>query len=226
MDYVANQHEYELQPYFMSYVLDAAQKTGWQDKGLEMIDRWREGIDTSTHTLKENWRERTDFGYSGDYSHAWGGAPLRWLSANVLGISPGTPGFASISICPYSGEKLKWAKGRVPVGKNALLYVSWEKKQDGFSFEYTIPSGRIARFHIPETLEKHGWLVDGSKFTGVGPIRLAAGKHVVRCIIQAAGARVAYLFPFAVGKCYAAVLEGLRFYQFQLNDLREAAGLE
>ncbi|HEY4289649.1 MAG TPA: alpha-L-rhamnosidase N-terminal domain-containing protein [Puia sp.] len=184
MDYVATQHEYELQPYFMFYVLDAAQKAGWQDRGLEMIDRWRGGIDTSTYTLKENWRDKTDFGYSGDYSHAWGGAPLRWLSVNVLGISPGTPGFSSVSIHPYCGERLKWAKGWVPVGEKASVYVSWKKQHDGFSFTYTIPSGRIARFYIPGALEKNKWFVDGRKFTGGGPLSLAAGKHVIRCIHQ------------------------------------------
>jgi alpha-L-fucosidase len=179
MDYVVTQKEYELQPYFMSYVLGAVRTVGWQDRGLELIDRWRNGIDTSTYTLKENWRDKTDFGYNGDFSHAWGGAPLRWLSGNILGISPETPGYAQIAIRPYSGDQLHWAKGAVPVGKGESVLVSWKKKTGGFYFEYTIPAGKTAHFYIPASLEGQEWSVDGRICTRFGSIVLTAGKHIV-----------------------------------------------
>jgi len=179
MDYVLKQKEYELQPYFMSYVLGAAQNVGWEDRGLEMIDRWRKGIDTGTYTLKENWQDKTDFGYNGDYSHAWGGAPLRWLSGNILGITPEAPGYASIAIHPYTGEKLDWAKGTVPVGAKLSIKVSWEKRAGVYHFDYIIPAGKTARFYIPESLRGKGWMVDGSRYTETGPILLKAGKHSI-----------------------------------------------
>jgi hypothetical protein len=180
MDYVITQKEYQLQPYFMSYVLGAEKELRKFDTGLELINRWHNGIDTSTFTLKENWQDKTDLGYAGDLSHAWGGSPLRYLSQNVLGISPGVPGFTNIAIHPYIGEKLSWAKGSVPVGEKGVVKVSWKKKAGGYYFEYTIPLNKTATFYIPEEYSKYNLIVDNKRYkTDSGTFTLAAGKHTI-----------------------------------------------
>ncbi len=117
MNYVVSQKEYQLQPYFMSYVLAAFHHVNEIDAGLRQVGLWKNGIDSSTYTLKENWDDKTEDGYTGDFSHAWGGSPLLFLSQNILGVSPASPGFKKIKIVPYVGEKsllqavrCRWAK--------------------------------------------------------------------------------------------------------------------
>jgi alpha-L-rhamnosidase len=181
MNYIATQNEYELQPYFMSYVLQAAKKTNHIDVGLELINRWKNGIDTSTYTLKENWQDQTSFGYGGDFSHAWGGSPLRYLSQNVLGIAPGKAGYAMIEIHPYTGEKIDWARGAVPVNDKDVVAIWWEKKDGEYTFEYAIPAKRNAVYHVPEGFKKYSIMVDGKKeTTWKNAIVLKPGKHVIQ----------------------------------------------
>lgn len=150
LNYAITQNEYELQPYFMWYVLNSLQSIGAIDQGLDLINRWKNGIDTATYTLKENWRDKTEFGYGGDYSHAWGGAAMYFLSRNILGISPGKPGYESIAIHPYTGKRVHWGKGSVPLNKQQVVQVEWKERDGvGYEFTYTIPRGRRAAFHIP-----------------------------------------------------------------------------
>lgn len=178
MNYVATQNEYELQPYFMSYVLQAAKRINCVDLGLELINRWKNGIDTSTYTLKENWQDQTDFGYGGDFSHAWGGSPLRYLSQHILGIAPASPGYTTIAIYPYTGSKMEWARGSVPVNDKDIVEVSWQKKNGGYNFDYSVPLQKKAVFYVPEALKNYAITVDGKKYPAVpGSIVLKPGRH-------------------------------------------------
>jgi hypothetical protein len=195
MDYVSTQKEYELQPYFMSYVLGAVHQTGRTDLALSLMERWRKGVDTTTWTLKENWQDRTASGYSGDYSHAWGGAALRWLSQDVLGVSPESPGCDTIAIHPYVGEKITWAKGVVPLGvkgvtkagmetgTNTGIKVSWKKVSGGCSFEYDLPVRGTAIFYIPREWGAGRLLVDGKAVApGTRSFVMAGGLHRVEAL--------------------------------------------
>ncbi len=50
MNYIVTQKEYQLQPYFMSYVLAALNHIDQIDRGLEQVDLWKNAIDTATYT--------------------------------------------------------------------------------------------------------------------------------------------------------------------------------
>ena len=180
MKYVIDQNSYELQPYFMWYVLSALQSVGSIDEGLDLINRWRNGIDTTTFTLKENWRDKTEFGYGGDYSHAWGGAAMYFLSRNTLGIYPEEAGYKTIGIQPYTGDRLEWAEGKVPVGKGSVIDVKWRKQKDGkLKFNYIIPVGRRATLHVPQEWSARNILLNGREVGKQDVIRLVGGKHEI-----------------------------------------------
>lgn len=163
MRYVVTQQDYELQPYFMAYVLAAMSKLNKTDEGLELVDRWKNGIDTSTYTLKENWQDLSATGYRGDYSHAWGGSPLLFCSVNLLGITSYSPGYAQIAIRPYDGSTIEWASGAVPVGDNELVEVDWKKTAKTSKWEYRLPANRTAVLQLPESWRSKKIRINGKK---------------------------------------------------------------
>ncbi|WP_290797183.1 alpha-L-rhamnosidase C-terminal domain-containing protein [Flavihumibacter sp. UBA7668] len=163
IDYVVTQNEYELQPYFMSYVLASLTKLGKTDEGLEQVDKWKFGIDTSTYTLKENWQEISATGYRGDYSHAWGGAPLLFLSTNLLGVTPYSSGYRQITIHPYEGNKINWANGKVPIGNNEVVEVDWSKEKVKSRWKYNLPSNRTGILRMPESWRNKQIYINGKK---------------------------------------------------------------
>jgi alpha-L-rhamnosidase len=184
LDYVVTQQKYELQPYFMFYVLDAIQHAGrFEDLGLAFIDKWKNAIDLTTYTLKENWRQETDFGYSGDFSHAWGGSPLYYLSRNVLGVTPESPGYEKIAIRPLVSERLTWAKGKVPVGDSQVVSISWEKMgETGYRYRIEIPEGREAVFYYPEAFIGLVIKINGEPQNEKSKVTdLLAGSYVIEC---------------------------------------------
>jgi hypothetical protein len=143
MDYVLHQKDIDLQPYFTFFVLSALSHINqFGTKGLELMKKWENGIDPETFTLKETWQDVTATGYRGDYSHAWGGSPLYFLSQEILGVRPAKPGFRVIEIAPFVSDQITWAKGCVPVNEKAVLDISWEKvNKSTYQFNIVIPQG-------------------------------------------------------------------------------------
>ena len=45
--------------------------------------------------------------------HGWAAGPTAWLSEHVLGITPATPGCATLRVKPRLGD-LEWAQGAYP----------------------------------------------------------------------------------------------------------------
>ncbi|MDP9079995.1 MAG: alpha-L-rhamnosidase N-terminal domain-containing protein [Bacteroidota bacterium] len=182
MNYVVTQKDYQLQPYFMSYVLAGLHHTDQIDEGLRQVGLWKNGIDTSTYTLKENWNDKTDDGYTGDYSHAWGGSPLLFLSQSILGISPAGPGFRKIKIMPYAGEKITFAKGAVPVGKNTKVKISWRSDANKtYIYNVVIPKEHSAEYFHPVEFRNWKISVNGKKVSYTPqPLLLNKGNYTVR----------------------------------------------
>ncbi len=182
MKYVVTQKEYELQPYFMSYVLAAFNHTGRIDEGLKQVDLWKNAIDTSTYTLKENWNDKTADGYNGDYSHAWSGSPLLYLSQNVLGISPDKPGYGSIMVKPYAGGRLKWGKGVVPVGNNKTVSVDWKFiNKKTYVYQLDIPANHQGVLLNPNEFQQWNISINGkAEKYSVSPRALKSGRYVIK----------------------------------------------
>jgi hypothetical protein len=129
------------QPYFMYFILDALDHCGLFEKyGVDQMKRWK--IYEDTQTYREDWD-------AGDYSHAWGGAPLIELSACILGVKPMSPGFGHISIRPHPSG-LKWAKGAVPT-PHGPIKVEWKISDGKFTMDVDIPKGCEADIELPST---------------------------------------------------------------------------
>jgi len=173
MDYVINQRSIDLQPYFMFFVLDAVEHIGqFSGIGLELLKKWGNGINKETYTLKENWQDITETGYGGDYSHAWGGSPLYFMSKNILGIKSGTGNFKEIEIRPFLSNNINWAKGRVPHIRGDCIEVSWSNEKDScYIYNLDIPPGITAFLDIPVELRERDFTINNKSYAKT-PVRL------------------------------------------------------
>lgn len=79
--------------------------------------------------------------------HPWGAGVTKWLSEEVLGIKPTSPGFATFDIVPHLGRNLTYVSGNTPTLKgniSASFNVS-----TGIS-SITSPAGTVGRIGIPK----------------------------------------------------------------------------
>ena len=182
LDYIINQKTIDLQPYFMFFVLSAVEHTGhFNTIGLELLKKWEKGVDHETFTLKENWQDVTDTGYGGDYSHAWGGSPLYFMSRNILGVKPGIPGFKEIEISPFINDKIHWAKGRIPLTQGNNLEINWKRENDKkYVFTIEIPDNFKAFMVIPENPEIRNFQINHKKYPkSLKRIQLVSGNYEI-----------------------------------------------
>ncbi|MFZ1290082.1 MAG: alpha-L-rhamnosidase C-terminal domain-containing protein [Melioribacteraceae bacterium] len=165
INYVISQDKIDLQPYFTYYVLSAiVHIKKFNSYGLNLLYKWKNGIDIETYTLKENWQNETEFGYVGDYSHAWGGSPLYFMSSIILGITPEKPGYKIIRFTPFVNEKITWAKGEVPIDNINKVEVNWEKEGNSI-YKYTIkiPKNYSAVLVHPEEFDEYFYSINNIK---------------------------------------------------------------
>ncbi|MBK7106285.1 MAG: hypothetical protein IPH62_13470 [Ignavibacteriae bacterium] len=181
LNYVLNQNEIELQPYFTYFVLSAIEHIEkFETDGLKLIDKWKNGIDLETYTLKENWNDETEFGYKGDYSHAWGGSPLYFMSKNILGISTELSGFEKIKIKPFVSEEINWAKGDIPINQTQKVEVNWERKDSSiYKYEITIPENYYGILYHPTKYKLYNFILNNKSCSSTKPTELSEGKHKI-----------------------------------------------
>jgi hypothetical protein len=185
MDYVIQQEEIDLQPYFMYFVLSALSHIGRFDSdGLTYINKWENGIDLETYTLKENWQDTTEFGYSGDFSHAWGGSPMYFMSGKILGITPEKPGYKVVRFVPYVSDYLQWAKGTVPLNNGNIVSVFWERSgRTRYRYQIKIPPNYTAILYNPDRLNLYDLQVNDRNYGKAHcPVELPFGEHIITYI--------------------------------------------
>jgi len=141
------------QPYFMHFVFVALNRAGLFDEfGTAQIRRWT--IENDTQSFREMWG-------NGDYSHAWECTPLFQMSGVILGITPLSPGFHTVSIAPRTCD-LAWAKGVVPT-PDGRIEVSWTRSNTRFDLKANLPLGSPEELQIPIPLEARKF--DGGRQT-------------------------------------------------------------
>jgi len=79
-------------------------------------------------------------------SHPWGGGVTAWLSHDILGITPATPGYATVDVFPRLGRTLRWVSGTVPT-PHGDVSVAYDGESGHGSLR--IPAGSRGRFGIP-----------------------------------------------------------------------------
>ncbi|MEI6323042.1 MAG: L-rhamnose/proton symporter RhaT [bacterium] len=131
---------WDVTPYFMHFVFNALDQADLFSKyGVEKMHEYK--VISETQTVREMGPER------GDYSHGWIASPTYQMPSKILGISPSSPGFATIEIKPKLCG-LTWAKGSVPT-PHGNVDVSWKVVNGKFTMDVRIPAGTTSRIEIP-----------------------------------------------------------------------------
>jgi len=156
------------QPWFMHWVFQAIDHAGLFDKyGTEQMRRWK--VLRDTRSFSETWS-------GGDKSHGWCSSPLVQMSSRILGVSPASPGFKTITIRPQLCD-LTWAKGTVPTPQGNVA-VSWKREGNKLSLDVTVPEGAKADIILPtERFSQPRVTVNGTPATGT--IRVKAGRSQI-----------------------------------------------
>jgi alpha-L-rhamnosidase len=79
-------------------------------------------------------------------AHPWGGGVTAWLSHDILGIKPTSPGYDTVDVFPRPGRTLTWVSGSVPTPHGP---VSAKFDIEPGRGEVHIPVGARGRIGIP-----------------------------------------------------------------------------
>lgn len=79
--------------------------------------------------------------------HPWGGGVVKWLSEEVAGIKPVSPGFKEYAIVPHLGRSLTWVKGAVPTPHGEI---GMSINVDSGEMSMSAPAGTTGRLGIPK----------------------------------------------------------------------------
>ena len=125
-----------ISPYFNTYLLDALSLLNHQPQALDWLRTYwggmlAEGATTFWEAYDLRWPKTNPHlslqadGTSGFFvslAHGWSSGPTAWLSENVLGVTPTSPGYATASIAPQL-LGLDWARGAVPTPHGPISVV-------------------------------------------------------------------------------------------------------
>jgi hypothetical protein len=114
-------------PYFNAYVLDAMSATKHRREALDWIRSYwggmlAEGATSFWESYDLRWPKNNPHlslqadgttGYFVSMAHGWSSGPTAWLTENVLGITPTSPGYDTVAIKPDL-LGLDYANGSVP----------------------------------------------------------------------------------------------------------------
>ena len=131
-------------PYMEYYVLEALCKMGEYEAARDRIkDRYEGMVSEDYSTLWEFWNS-----WQGTMNHAWSGGPLVIMSKHFAGIAPIEAGYEKVKIDPQYAlsDSLTCT---VPSVKG-LITLSYEKADDGYSINLTLPEDVKADLYIPE----------------------------------------------------------------------------
>lgn len=120
---VADKNIIQCTVYYRFYLNQAMKKAGLGDKYLEMLTPWHDMLAIGLTTFAEKPEpSRSD-------CHAWSASPNYDLLATVLGVTPSSPGFKTVSIAPHPGN-LEYVEGQIPCPQG-LIKVSLKKLTGG-----------------------------------------------------------------------------------------------
>lgn len=84
----------------------------------------------------------------GSLSHGWSAGATALLTEQVLGVTPGRPGYRRYEVAPHPGS-LRWARGRIPTPAGAIE-VSWRVQQGRrFTLALHAPAGTVGTLALP-----------------------------------------------------------------------------
>ncbi len=146
-------------PFNQFYVLQAMGRLGSHDDALVTVgDTWGRQIDyggtTFFEVFRPDWLDvlgpndpvpNSQSGWT-SLAHPWGAGVTSWLSGEVLGIRPTSPGFATVDVFPHLGRTLTWVAGSVPTPTGKVSVRLDVRTGRG---EVVVPAGSVGRVGIP-----------------------------------------------------------------------------
>ncbi len=167
------------QPQAANEVLRALALTGRIDDVVRLItdptiDGWARILAKGGTFTWEVWEPSDADGDS--MSHGWGSTVLVEMQRTLLGVSPASPGFASVSVSPPA-TGLASASGTVPTPRGPVT-VAWERTPagasgpGGFSLDVAIPANATATVALPAAAVR-------DVTEGAGAVSRAAGVRVL-----------------------------------------------
>jgi len=124
-------------PFFMFFLLEALVREKRYDALIDTIrNYWGEQVQAGATSFWEMYHKDQPR-LTRSHCHGWSAAPVVFLTQNVLGVQPLTPGYAKLLIAPNPGD-LTWAQGRVPTPRG-VVQCTWKNGKDGFDLEVLTP---------------------------------------------------------------------------------------
>jgi alpha-L-rhamnosidase len=169
--------QFMVSPYYNYYVIAAMAQSGHRREALAWIRQYWggminegatsfwEGYDPSwpKQDFHANLQADDDKGYFVSLAHGWSSGPTVWLSEEILGIRPTSPGFRTATIRPDLAG-LAWARGAVPT-LNGPIRVDY-KFSNALEASIDIPSGVDATVSMPACHGQNSVTLNGSRTTG------------------------------------------------------------
>lgn len=154
-------HRVSYSPFNQYFVIQAMSKMNRYDEALATInDQWGGQIEYGATTFFEvflpSWNSykldindapvNNQCGYT-SMTHPWSSGVTKWLSEEILGIKPTTPGFKTFDVIPHLGTTLKSVKGTTPTPEGLIAFAIDTKEGAGM---INVPNNTKARLAIPK----------------------------------------------------------------------------
>lgn len=162
-------------PFNQFFIIQAMARMGKQEEALTTIDdcwggQLRYGGTTFFEVYRPSWSEaigrngapiNNQCGYT-SLAHPWSAGITNWLSEEVLGIKPTSPGFATFQVMPKLTSGIYWVKGAVPT-LNGNIEISCNLRSG--EMKVTVPNNTLANIAIPKAGEMTGNILVNGKIT-------------------------------------------------------------
>ena len=162
-------------PFNQFFIIQAMARMGRQEEALTTIDdcwggQLRYGGTSFFEVYRPSWNEaigrngapiNNQCGYT-SLAHPWSAGITNWLSEEVLGIKPTTPGFATFNIMPKLTSGVNWIKGAVPTLKGNIE-ISCNLRSG--EMKLTVPNNTLANVGIPKADKAIGNILVNGKIT-------------------------------------------------------------
>ena len=171
--FIDRQQRLSYSPFNQFFIVQAMAKMGKYDEAFTTIDdcwggQLRYGGTTFFEVYRPSWNEaigpngapvNNQCGYT-SLAHPWSAGITKWLTEEMLGIQPTTPGFSTFNVKPNISSEVDWVKGTVPT-VNGIIEFSYNKKIGEMKLK--VPNKTVARVGIPKTAYKFGNIMVNSK---------------------------------------------------------------
>jgi len=159
-DFSNRQQRLSYSPFNQFFIIQAMGNLGKFKEALTTIDdcwggQLRYGGTSFFEVYRPSWNEaigpngapvNNQCGYT-SLCHPWGAGVTKWLSEEILGISPTTPGYETFNVKPHIAE-VGWVKGSMPT-PHGIIELSCNMKNGEMAL--TVPTNTTARIGIPKT---------------------------------------------------------------------------